>query len=138
MDRGRRDKLNKATREWYAKNLKQARAGVKDWASRNKDYRAWNNSRRVAKVRGHQGISMSLDEFRKWYAAHLKSANGFCEWCNDPFGSRGPIVDHDHGTGEVRGMICHACNSIEGHARSPEHLERIAKILRAHEAKQKS
>jgi hypothetical protein len=41
------------------------------------------------------------------------------------------MIDHDHNTGELRALLCMPCNSIEGLARSPEHLERIAGVLRS-------
>jgi len=47
-----------------------------------------------------------------------------CRWgCLD--------VDHDHGTGAVRGLLCNNCNRALGHMRdAPELLERAAEYLR--------
>lgn len=82
------------------------------------------SSKNSAKKYGHRPISMSLNEFAEWYKTHLVSARGYCEWCREPFDKRGPVVDHDHVTGEPRSVVCNSCNVVEGHG-----IERIRKVL---------
>lgn len=44
--------------------------------------------------------------------------NGRCAICERATGaSRKLSVDHDHDTGEVRGLLCRTCNNMLGHAR---------------------
>lgn len=33
------------------------------------------------------------------------------------------VIDHDHTTGKVRGVLCVNCNVIEGYVRDSEHLK---------------
>lgn len=58
---------------------------------------------------------LSTDE----YQAMLLEQHDLCALCNKPFedqkGLR-PVVDHDHSTQAVRGIIHQACNSMLGHA----------------------
>jgi DNA-directed RNA polymerase subunit RPC12/RpoP len=40
-------------------------------------------------------------------------------------------VDHDHATGEVRGLLCNYCNHrVVGRHRDPDLLQRVADYLR--------
>jgi hypothetical protein len=60
----------------------------------------------------------------------LKDQNGGCAICYKPEGSRMFDVDHDHKTGEVRGLLCTSCNRVLGHAKdSVERLLAAARYL---------
>ena len=56
------------------------------------------------------------------YRNLLQKQKGVCALCNLPFsGTKGqspnsPVVDHDHVTGQIRGIIHHSCNHMLGHA----------------------
>jgi hypothetical protein len=49
------------------------------------------------------------------YAEMLEEQNGLCAICNQPPDGNGKngrvlFIDHDHVSGEVRGLLCRACN----------------------------
>jgi hypothetical protein len=73
---------------------------------------------------------MSLVDYRDMLAGQ----GGCCDVCfSDSPGSgrRQFCVDHDHATGRVRGLLCHACNAALGLMRdSPALLEHAAAYLR--------
>lgn len=72
------------------------------------------------------------------YDELLTSQNGVCAICAHPPGPRDKGVlhiDHDHTTGEIRGLLCAACNSALGLFRdSSELLDEAARYLRAQDA----
>lgn len=48
-------------------------------------------------------------------------------------GFRKVAADHDHATGQPRGILCNTCNSMLGHAHdNPDVLEKGAAYLRFH------
>jgi hypothetical protein len=86
-----RDKRCEAQRRWEEKNPEKVR----------------DNSRRQA-LRRKYGITE--EDYRRM----LASQGGVCAVC----GLARPrmVVDHDHRTGKVRGILCHNCNLIIGHS----------------------
>lgn len=65
---------------------------------------------------------LSMDE----YNAILAAQDGLCAICKGPPGARRLAVDHDHETGEVRGLLCPNCNRGIGNFRDDPSLLRAA------------
>lgn len=64
------------------------------------------------------------------YDALVEEQLGFCAICHRNPGPRGLDVDHDHRTGEVRGLLCSRCNTGLGlFADLPLFLYRAAAYL---------
>ena len=53
-----------------------------------------------------------------WKARHLKTVQGgLCPICQQPIDLSIPkegVIDHDHDTGEIRGVLHRSCNAAEG------------------------
>jgi len=60
----------------------------------------------VTKRAGPKVPKLTEDE----YIDLLAFQNGRCAICGRPPKNRRLNVDHDHRTGEVRGLLCHRCN----------------------------
>jgi hypothetical protein len=75
--------------------------------------------------------SMSLADYNALFTRQA----GVCAVCRqEPDVWHGGLcVDHDHDTGEVRGLLCDTCNKGIGLLRdNPEYLDAAAAYLRAH------
>jgi hypothetical protein len=101
-------------------------------ATRNKAWREANKARvKAGKLRRKYGLTAEA------YFAMVASCNGRCPCCKAPFSmiiGQQPCVDHDHKQGRVReavrGIICHRCNLVLGHADDePKILRACARYL---------
>lgn len=69
---------------------------------------------------------------RRAYDLTIEDIPDTCQVCGSDNGSRTIFVDHSHETGNVRGFLCHSCNTILGHAKDdPALLEKLALYLRS-------
>lgn len=50
----------------------------------------------------------------------VSAQNGGCAICADVLDT--PVVDHDHETGAVRGILCPPCNLMIGYAKDRPHV----------------
>lgn len=77
------------------------------WRKKHPDkWKAWREQDRLKKY--------GLDE--QGYYALLWFQDDSCAICRAPFVST-PHIDHDHGSGEVRGLLCANCNTALGKLR---------------------
>ena len=51
-------------------------------------------------------FGLTLDEYDEMW----NEQGGVCAICEEPQKNRKLAVDHDHDTGEVRGLLCTSCN----------------------------
>ena len=82
----------------------------------------------VAASRAHKMKRLGLSP--EQYAQMLADQGNACAICQKEFPGRGPHIDHCHTTGQVRGLLCNACNSLLGFAKdSPATLLRAIGYL---------
>lgn len=90
---------------------------------------------KLTQLRAHlkERYGITLEDYQK----RLKKQKGACAICGHTPGpdERRLVVDHDHETGVVRGLLCHKCNvalgavgdSIAGIQRFTKYLKRAEK-----------
>jgi hypothetical protein len=82
---------------------------------------------RAANLRLNYGISPLR------YRQMLDEQGNACPICKRSFTEVAPHIDHDHGTGAVRSILCSPCNVAIGMLNEdPVRAIRLAKYLRAH------
>jgi hypothetical protein len=93
-------------REKRASDPEASRKALRDWYAANpykrKAQQLWRYYR------------MPIEEYERLY----KHQNGRCSICSTP--KKILCVDHNHTTGEIRGLLCHHCNQILHRAKDNE------------------
>ena len=121
-------------KRWYRDNRARAIAYVRAWQQANPDrVRAWrvrNRDRRNEQMREihlRNKFGLTVDE----YSRILQAQGGVCALCEGAPTPRISLhVDHDHGTGEIRGLLCVRCNNALGLFREdPDLLKRAARYV---------
>lgn len=125
-----REELRQKSRERYSREKEHCAAVNKAWRERNKErvtatakaYREKNKDKIQAwYMRRRYGIS--IDD----YMDILKKQGGKCAICGSKdFRGKLPHIDHDHITGEVRGLLCLNCNAGIGNLKDNSEIIRRA------------
>ena len=122
------------TRAWQAANPERAAELQREYRERHKDRlnaqrKVWHeaNKEKVShqsRIRKLKGYGLTPAEFETMLSAQA----GACLICTLQMNQ--PVVDHDHATGAVRGLLCRKCNSALGlFSDSPATLTRAAEYL---------
>lgn len=111
-------------RKWRAENGEAYKAYQRDYYQANKE-KLKERMRANALLRQYGLTVQDYDDL-------LEAQGGGCAVCGVEKGHAGNrlAVDHDHSTGEVRGLLCDRCNLILGKADdNPELLLGLAAYL---------
>ena len=102
-------------RKYTGDKAERQRQAVNAFYQRNKD--SEGKKKRLNKY----GLS------EREYNDLIKTHGGICAICSEPY----PLmIDHDHKSGKVRGLICRRCNTGLGYFKdSTENLENAIKYL---------
>jgi hypothetical protein len=115
---------------YYAQSPEKYQDRARGYRSRDPEKaRAYARQRYAKNPEKHRAVQrkfkygLTSEEFE----ALAKSQNYRCAICETPE----LHVDHDHGTGAVRGLLCGPCNRMLGCAKDdPDVLERAIEYLR--------
>lgn len=121
----RLDRLNNP--EKY-KAIDKARWGTKKitsdkWRENNRE--RYNASMREYRKKNYQKLRLQrYDLTPEQHAKILSDQKGVCAICTKlPGGKRPLVVDHDHDSNEVRGLLCYGCNRAIHILDNPKLLE---------------
>lgn len=114
------DKVKASGRLYYQKNKDRVKERSRQWRARNPELaRSRAKAKHLSRTYG-----LTLDAF----AALLRGQGGRCAVCRALDGDW--VVDHDHKTGVVRGVLCRQCNlGLGAFADNPDSLLSAAKYL---------
>ena len=110
---------NEYTREWRKKNHEKTKAlQRKSYYKAKKKEPTLNRRRRLKR---HYNLTQEQVE------QMLLHQNGKCLGCKHVFQNLEYCVDHNHITGQVRGLLCGGCNSAIGHVK--EKIETLYNLI---------
>ena len=91
---------------YRAKNQEKAKEAARAWNFKNKE------KQRIRHLKNTYGITP--DDYNDMFAAQ----NGCCKICgkHQQEFKKALCVDHNHETGNVRGLLCNNCNTMLGKA----------------------
>jgi hypothetical protein len=101
------ERLVQEARDKRATDPEKHKSYVRKWKARNPERE---------RVRNLAQFGLTIEDYDAMHAAQ----GGVCAICNQPETSNrgGKVyrlaVDHDHNTGQVRGLLCFKCNSAMG------------------------
>jgi hypothetical protein len=110
---------------YYAQNRSRSDARAAEWAQDHPEQRRVHqrryrksNADRVALASLRHHLSKEYGLTVEGYESAVSSVGGACEICGEACRTGGRLsVDHAHATGDLRGLLCRACNSGLGHFR---------------------
>ncbi len=120
------ERMKELQQKHREENLEKMKARSKQWYQDNKARAAVNSKK--SKLRTQYGISLET------YDAMMEEQKWHCPICgvelNKEETATSPRIDHNHETGQVRGILCMKCNSGLGMFKdSPLLLMRAAAYL---------
>lgn len=97
-----------------------------------KQNRAWRE-KNPHKIREYY-LKYSFGITKEQYSVMLAAQGGGCAICGGSNADgRNLFIDHDHVTGQIRGLLCNNCNSALGKFKdSPKLLENAITYLKKH------
>lgn len=104
-----KDKIKAASRIYYEKNKARLLAQSRQYEKDNPEkVRARQNAWAFRKLLKQYGLTMEI------YERIVRRQQGLCAICRKPPNKQRLHFDHDHSTGQFRGLICGRCNWAMG------------------------
>ena len=99
-------------KEWYKNNKEYDQKRLKAYRQTESGIK----SNRISTWKSYKGMSSQDHNWDEIYITYVST--DFCDYCDielveGNYGSNRKCLDHHHITGEIRGILCHTCNTNE-------------------------
>jgi len=112
-----KDHIKEKNKEWYERNKEHHKTHYQNnkekWKEYHKEYRKTDKEIKRSRIKSWKRSGIIVEDWDELYDYYINTTN--CEYCDvelieGNFGANHRCLDHNHNTGEVRGVICHTCN----------------------------
>lgn len=124
-----KESANEKRREARAANREKAQVQDREYYARNREHKLAvkrEAARRTKGLRSQQWIVKKYGLALPDYEAMLIAQEGKCAICKKPPEGKTRwgklLIDHDHETGAVRGLLCSHCNTALGYMEDDPHI----------------
>jgi hypothetical protein len=142
-------KYRRRNPEYYLKALEYNRVRAKEQRKLNPEkYRDYDRKRKAKNPDHIRAINKKSNDKRRhekfglpqgWYTTQYEKQNGSCAICYGQQEGKPKdfAIDHNHSTGQIRGLLCNRCNtSIGKFKEDPEILLNAIKYLKEYSEQQ--
>ena len=141
--RRNKEKVTEYKADYYQKNKTKIRSQINEWQALNEDYLKEHSKKRYQENKVEhrsRGLIKRYGIDSEEYNHMLLEQGGTCKICKSPDHKNKRVkffaVDHNHETGQVRGLLCHSCNRAIGLLQDKvEIIEAAAEYIRTVEMK---
>jgi hypothetical protein len=114
----RREAAQRSNQKWEEANPEKRRECGRLWRLNNpskhsESNRKWEkkNPEKVREAAYRRHLLRTFGMTTEQYQGMLKRQRGVCKLCGKDSEGKRLVVDHDHASGVVRGLLCHKCNT---------------------------
>lgn len=121
-----REKINAATREWYKQNKSKVKEYHKRYREKHLDRIRANQRKNNKKYYDKYVYGLDENTRLKIYDRQKKK----CAICGKNLPFKKTNIDHNHKTGEIRGILCSKCNIGLGYIEDNEFNRKAKEYLK--------
>jgi hypothetical protein len=131
-----RERMNAASRAYRLANRERLEAQKRQWERDNPELVSMATARKRVKAMNAKlngDLKYHHDITLENYNSQLEKQGGVCAIClkfEITKHTKRLVVDHDHATGKIRGLLCHRCNCGLGYFKDdPMHIKKALEYL---------
>ena len=108
-----KEKQKQYSKEHYATNKEKQKeyyqANREKKLKQNQEYRKTENGIKSVRIVNWKRRGIICNDFDEIYEKYINTFS--CDYCKEDFTEKNPrCLDHDHESGEIRGILCNRCN----------------------------
>ena len=112
-----KERASEYNKKHYQNNIDKKKEYDK---KRGDKYRKTDNGKKSILICKWRNRNVICDDFDAVYDRYINTTE--CEWCEKDI-TEGKCLEHNHYSGEIRGIVCHSCNLRIYHRKDKKYID---------------